>query len=266
MKKQSKSTLIFAAVLIILVLVIYAYPRFSACQIYHKVISSRPLALKTLSIEPKIVEFPEANQPCLFSIGYADTQLCPESVNSIRYIHNLGLIFRADSNNVIYFLMPGLPNEVNSTEQKVFGVNDYYDWNVKAAEAKPKKYSEIFFQNTRKVNLYTMLFVFNKINNSFNQRGIEFFETENIKGFLRLGSLERANNNIMAEFFSKDGKITQNVHVTSESQEKSKEAMLSLLSSYRFTIDQADDPNVIEDLILKQFSDNSKFVIEDVNE
>jgi len=41
---------------------------------------------------------------------------------------------------------------------------------------------------------------------------------------------------------------------------------LSLLSSYRFTIDQADDPNVIEDLILKQFSDNSKFVIEDVNE
>jgi hypothetical protein len=216
---------------------------------------SRPLALETLSIKPQRVVLPQPNNSCVFSLGFAEAPLCPNSISLIRYNKGLGVSCRNDSNSITYlFSLPGNPDEIT------------YDLQVKMANAMPINYSEIFFSKLSNVCCRIRSAYIFKVSDVFNQNGIGIFETERIKGLIRFGR-KKYPGEIEAEIFSKDGKIRQNVLVISESPQKSKEAMFSLLSSYWITIPQADvnDSNYLDELIMGQFSGNSKFVINDAN-
>jgi hypothetical protein len=216
---------------------------------------SRPLALETLSIKPQRVTLPEPNNSCVFSLGFAEMPLCPNSISSIRYNKGLGVSCRNDSNSITYlFSLPANPAEIT------------YDLQVKMANAMPINYSEIFFSNLDEVVCRIRSAYIFKVSNVLNQNGIGIFETERIKGLIRFGT-KKYPWEIQAEIFSKDEKVTQDILVISKSQEKSKEAMFSLLSSYWITIPAADvnDSNYVDELIMGQLSGNSKLEIVDAN-
>jgi hypothetical protein len=250
---SKKKRIIWAVVVavLLLVLVIYLTPRITACCLYYSLIS-KPLDLETLSIKPQQVKLSEPNNFCVFSLGFAEIPLCPNSISTIRYHKGLGVICRNDLNNITYsFLPPENPAKIT------------YDLQVKMANTMPMKYSEIFFSKSCSIYRIGSAYIM-KVSNPFNQRGIGFFETEDIKGLIHFGS-QKNPYNIAADIFSKYGNINQFVVICSESPEKSKEAMFKLLSSYRFTISEANDSNVLDKLIMSQLSGNSKLEIVDAN-
>ncbi len=259
---NKRKGIIWIIIIIVAVLVIYSIPRITFCCIYHNIVS-KPLALETLSIKPRKIVLPEPNQSCVFSLGFADIPLCHNSINSISYRPEYGLICRTDSNCLTYFfLLPDSPLEVNTiTKYSICDIKDYYDLQVKAANAMPVKYSEIVFSDPCVMVPYIVPFALFKVNNHLNQKGIGLFESEDIKGLIRFGT---KNNpcSIQAEIFSKDGNITQCITILSDSPAKSSEALLALLSSYRFTISQVKDSNFLDELIINQLSGNSKFEME----
>ena len=256
---MSKKKRIIWAILVVVVLLLMLRilaPRIMACYLYHKMIS-RPLALETLSIKPQQVILPEPNNYCMFSLGFAEMPLCPDSISSIRYMKDTrGVVCRNESNRITYFFLPPEnPDEIT------------YDLRVKTANAMPINYSEIFFSKLS--NVYCRIrsaYIF-KVSDTFNENGIGIFETEKIKGLIRFGS-KKYPYQIKAEIFSKDGNISQSIVIMSESPQKSKDAMFSLLSSYWITIPDADvkDSNYLDELIMGQFSGNSKFEIVDAND
>jgi hypothetical protein len=254
MSMSKKKRIIWVVIIAVLVLisVIYLVPHITVCYLYHSIIS-KPLALETLSIKPQQLELPEPNNSCVFLLGFAETPLCPNSISSIRYDKGTGLICKTDSNSIkYYFLPPENPAEIT------------YDLLVKTANTMPIKYSEIFFSKPRSIYYRIGSAYIFKVSDVFNQRGIGLFETERIKGIIRFGTKNNPYN-IKADIFSKDGNVTQSVVVGSESPEKSKAAMYNLLSSYQFTISEANDSNVLDKLIMDQLSGNSKFEIDDAN-
>jgi len=253
---NKKKRIIWAVVVVVVLLLmlrIYLAPRIMACYLYHKMIS-RSLALETLSIKPQQVKLPEPNNSCVFSLGFAEMPLCPNSISSIRYNKGTGLICRNDSNSITYFfLLPENPAEIT------------YDLQVKTANAMPINYSEIFFSKPSSIYCRIRSAYIFKVSNTFNQNGIGLFETENIKGIIHFGA-KNYPYTLMADIFSKDGNISQSIMILSKSPEKGKEAMFSLLSSYWFTISQVKDSNFLDELIINQLSSNSKFEISEVNE
>lgn len=252
MSKRGKIILTFVVVIMVLLLIICSIPGIVACSLYHKIIS-KPQALEILSVEPQNIKLPEPNLDCNFSLGFAEMSLCPNSINTISYRPQIGVICRTDSNCLTYsFLPPDNPAEVT------------YEVLVKAANVMPLKYSEIFFSKPYSIYYRIMTAYIFKVSQSFNQKGIGLFETKNIKGLIHFGS-QKNPYNIMADVFSKDGNISQLISVCSGSPEKSKEAMFSLLSSYRLTISQANDSNYLDELVMSQLSGNSKFEIDDAN-
>ncbi len=261
---NKKKWLIWTVVaLLLLILFIYSIPGLTFCCIYHNIISE-PLAMETLSIKPQIIELSQPNNSCVFSLGFAFVPLCPDSISSIRYTKDTGLIFKTDSNSITYyFLLPDRPLDVNEiTKYSKGSIKDYYDLQVRIASLTLKKYSEIFF-NPHKMWLDIILARFKT--DPFNQRGIGLFETDNIKGIIRFGP---KNNpcSLMVEIFSNDGNITQLITVASESPQKSKEALFSLLSSYQFTISQVPEINFLDELIVNELGGNSKFKIDNKNQ
>jgi hypothetical protein len=266
MSKKKRIIWAVVSVVFLLILGIYLIPRIMICNSYHKMIS-RPLALETLSIKPQIINLPEHKESCLFSLGFAEMSLCPDSINAVRYHKRLGLICKTDSNSFTYnFLFPQDSVDVNDWAQKrIFGIKDFYDLELSTVNAQPWTYSRIFLSKPCKSMPYILLLAKFKISDSFNERGIGLFETDNIKGFIGFGTKKNPCG-IKADIFSKDGKIEQTVVVQSDSAEKSKEALFSLLSSYRFMISSPEDVNVLDEMVMAEFSDNNKFKILDINE
>jgi hypothetical protein len=249
---MNKKTLYVTAILLVGLFIFYTFPRFGLCYLYHSIIS-KPSALETLRIKPEKIEIPESNHANLFSFGYAETNIKPASIQYIKYYKKTGLTFGVDSNEITYFfLMPQRPDDLT------------YDVEVQAANVLPMKYSTIFFMNCRTACERIMTANILKISNPHNQRGIGLFETKQIKGLIRFGT-QKNPGSIIADIYSKDDNISQIIGVSSCSAEKSKNTMIEILSSYRYVIEDANDVNTTNELIMNQFSNDSKFTIEDSN-
>jgi hypothetical protein len=264
MSKQKKIIIaVIIAVILLTAVVIYSLPRVMACYLYYS-LTSKPLALETLSIKPQKIELPQPTRRCVFSLGYAESPLCPDSIYALKCTKGTGLTCKADLNSITYFfLLPNRSPEVDViAKYSIYGIKDYYSLQLKIAEATPKSYSEIFFSKPSDSVLYVMLLALFKAEDIFNQNGLGIFESDNIKGFIRFGAKENPCA-IQAEVFSKDGKITQCIEVVSESPEKSKNSLLSLLSSYRFILSDIPDVNILDNIIISQLSNNDKFEIEE---
>jgi hypothetical protein len=230
----------------------YSYPRLRVCTLYHTVISKSG-AFETLSIKPEIIQMPDSNQSNSYSIGFAEAPFNSNSINSIRYLKNTGLTIGTDSNEVsFFFLLPRSPDDLT------------YDVYYKALNELPLNYFDLFFSNPRKMCARILSAKLLKIDDSINQNGIAFFETNYIKGVIRFGSKKHPEN-ISAEIYSKNGNINQTIGIVGNSAEKQRYILINLLSAYKFNIQDANDPNVIDNLIVKHFSNNNKFVIADSN-
>lgn len=237
---------------IAILLAAIASPNLYVCFLYHRIIS-KPSAFEILNIEPQKIHLPDSNESGLFSIGYAEMLIDPSHFQSINFYKNTGLICKIDSNEIDYlFLMPEKPDPIT------------YEISLQAANELPFKYSTIFFSRPGKMFKRIKTAEILKISDNFNARGIGLFETPDVKGIIHFGTKKNPGS-IIAELFSIDGNIRQLVNVKSCSSEKSKKALFDILSSYRFIIKDANDENLIENLIVKQFAGNKKFKIEDYN-
>jgi hypothetical protein len=256
MNISKKKMIIWAVVIAVssLILVFYAAPRITNCWLYHELISSEPQNLEILSVKPQKIELPPPNRSCVFPLGYAQTPLCPDYMSSILYIQGVRIVCRCDSSRITYsFFLPENPAEAT------------YEMLVEAANVMPINYFEMFFSKPRSIYYRIMSAYILKVSQPCNRRGIGLFETENIKGLISFG-LKDNPCVLHAEIFSKDGNVSQEITVFSESPQKSKEALLSLLSSYRFTITQTPEINYLDELIINELGDNSKFKIDNKNQ
>jgi hypothetical protein len=79
-----------------------------------------------------------------------------------------------------------------------------------------------------------------------------------VRGLVRFERAERGGE-LGAEVYSKESNVWQDIIVRSDSAQKSKEALLSLLASYRFVIAEAPDERRLEELILSAIGGHPKF-------
>jgi hypothetical protein len=121
----------------------------------------------------------------------------------------------------------------------------------------PKGYTEIFFMPRREFLEYLIL-AGAKSQNVMNQNGIGVFETQYIKGIVRFGQVKKPGV-FAIEVFSKEGNICQDIRIISKDPAKSKDALLSLLGSYRFLIVEAPDEDALHELIMTELEKHDKF-------
>jgi len=82
----------------------------------------------------------------------------------------------------------------------------------------------------------------------YNQKGIGIFETDSIKGLLRFGAASHPCK-MVADIFSKNSVVVQEILITSDSEEMTKDIMFSLLSSYTYLIDKPPNESTLKELI-----------------
>jgi hypothetical protein len=235
------------------------------CYAYKKVVLSSPNGLANLSGKPSTLEIPQDNNIPILSLGYALAGVPSESINAIKVIGDSSIIVATEEFK-LSFVPPWAStwsttdsNSIQSSSLPSILAKDpfSYEFGVKAANTIPKSYLKIFFMHPKEFLEYLIL-ASAKAQNVMNQNGISNFETENIRGIVRFG--QRKNPGVFAiEVFSKEANICQDIRIISKDPAKSKEALLSLLSSYKFLISEVPDENSLRELILKEIKKHEKF-------
>jgi hypothetical protein len=237
------------------------------CYGYKKVVISSPDGLANLSGKFSKLDIPNNSGPVL-SLGFAYVGIEPNSINLISYWKDVNSInVYIDSNDCRFLInWPWATtwsttdsNSIRSSSLPSILTKDPfgYEFGVKAANTMPKTYIEIFFMHPKEFLEYLTL-AGAKAQNVMNQNGISNFETENIRGIVRFG--QRKSPGVFAiEVFCKEANICQDIRVISKDPAKSKEVLLSLLSSYKFLISEVPDEDSLKELILSEITKHDKF-------
>lgn len=273
------------------VLFCVALPGLRRCYSYHRLISNEDI-FERLSVPANEIELPGNQQEASFSLGYSMFALDSEQVDSIKCygvgvtIESEGLWFgflRPFSHNydelrvdVDYLAVqfdvwskdlnipvrepypwewsgvhPAAPRVARQMMQDRFG------WSVRVARTMPKRYSEVFSAEPDEFKEYLILSM-GKAVCSTRARRIGIFEGEHIAGLVRFDVGGR-DGEINAEVYSKDSNVWQNIFVRSDSAQRSTEALMSLLASYRFAITEVPEEEDLEELILSAIGRHPKF-------
>jgi hypothetical protein len=73
-----------------------------------------------------------------------------------------------------------------------------------------------------------------KASMDLNENGIGLFETESLRGLIRLGASTEPER-LLAEVYCRDQPVRQVIDVSSDSSRHSRERLFTLLATYRFT-------------------------------
>ena len=235
------------------------------CYAYKKVVLSRPNALANLSGKPGTLEIPQDSNTPILSLGYALANVPSESINAITVVDDSSIIVATEEFKLL-FIPPWAStwsttdsNSIrSSTLPSIFSKDPFgYDFGFKAANTMSKSYFEIFFMQPKEFMEFLFL-ASAKAQNVMNQNGISTFETKNIRGIVRFG-LRKSPGVLAIEVFCKEANICQDIRIISQDPAKSKEVLLSLLSSYKFLISEVPDENSLRELILTEIKKHEKF-------
>jgi hypothetical protein len=260
MKRKHITSLITVSILVLL----YAAfgPPLARCLKYSMVIKDHPGAFSTLGTIPTRLDLPSVSADDGLALGYAKTNIDPQTIQRISYPNNVVII---ECNDCEYFFVTpqATPNDIpvesqgwTLFERKEFTAllelpnKDFFEFQVRALSVQPKTYSEIFHMRHEEFDCY-FLSAFYK---SFLLRpGESFgvFETDYTKGIVRF-SENQVPPKIAADIYSKDASINQMIVLRASSLEKARQVLLTLLASYQFTIDDLPGPQQLENITTAQ--------------
>jgi len=278
-----------AAALAVLIWVLL--PGVGRCYSYQRLISDQDI-FERLSVPASNIELPADEQQASFTPGYSRFAFGSEHVDSIKCygvsvaIEGEGLWFgflrpfssnydglRLDVNDLaadfdvlskdlstsVREPYPWELSEVHPAAQRVARqmVQDRFGWSVRVARTMPKRYSEVFWADPDEFKEY-LIFSIAKAVCFISASRIGVFEGEHIRGLVRFGVGGREGE-IIAEIYSRESDVWQNIRVGSDSAERSREALMSLLASYRFSIDGVPEDEELEELILSAIGGHPKF-------
>jgi hypothetical protein len=238
-----------------------------------------------LSVPASNIELPGNQQEACFSLGYSTFALDSEQVDSLKCygvgvtIESEGLWFgflRPFSHNYddlaaefdVWSIDLNIPvrepylwerSEVHPVARRVARqmMEDRFAWSVRVARTMPKRYSEVFSAEPDEFKEYLILSMGKAV--CFTRaRRIGIFEGKHIAGLVRFDVGGR-DGEINAEVYSKDSNVWQNIFVRSDSAQRSTEALMSLLASYRFVITEVPEEEDLEELILSAIGQHPKF-------
>lgn len=238
-----------------LVLIVCVWPGLSRCYYYHKVIAGsidrvsnstdgkvwEISALNTISHKPVKIELHSSYSQNNFSIGYAEFYLDQNDVCEIRIVNEQILLIKCDTYNIGILpptepisLVPDSNNHLMSKMESL--PNDFYQAQIKAAYVGPKTYFQIFCMSREEFSEYMELCLL-KMMISTNENRIGIFEIDRIKGLIGFDDV-RFPNKMVIDLYSADSNISQEIIVNSDSSEKSREIVSTLLSSYKYLIEK----------------------------
>jgi hypothetical protein len=136
-------------------------------------------------------------------------------------------------------------------------MQDRFDWSVRVARTMPKRYSEVFGAEPDDFKEYLILSMAKAVL-SVKASSVGIFEGRYVRGLVRFERAERGGE-LGAEVYSKESNVWQDIIVRSDSAEKSTEALMSLLASYRFVIEEVPDEGDLEELIVSAIGRHPKF-------
>ena len=277
MNKSIKIILVISVIIFIFVcLTVANFSSIYQCFSYYKVFVSQTSRitnkegkvcevskLNTISHKPQKVEFSSSDSNTNLSLGYARFVLEPKKLIKIR-LSGLVLIFECEG-YTIGFLPPKKPRAFSDIEYVTYFKRellpeDAFDSQVKIANTLPKTYLQIFLMPKYEFNKH-MMFCFLKTAYMHNQNGIGIFENDNIKGIIGFGAVH-APYAMVADVYSKDTAIVQEILVTSDSSEKTKTILFSILSSYKYLIEQPLDDTALEKAIIGALGSHPLFHFE----
>jgi hypothetical protein len=266
-------------------------PGLRRCYSYHRLISNRDI-LEILSVPATDIELPANEQQASFTLGYSTFALESEQVDSIKCygvgvtIESEGLwfgflrpvshgydelrvdvdyqavefdVWSKDLNISVRKPYPWEWSQVHPVARKVARqmMQDRFDWSVRVARTMPMRYSEVFGAEPDEFKEYLILSMAKAVG-FIRARRVGIFEGEHIGGLVRFGVGGR-DGEINAEIYSKNSSVWQNIRVRSDSAKKSKEALMSLLSSYRFVVAEVPEEEDLEELVLSAIGGHPKF-------
>ncbi len=281
MANKLKITLLLVAIVMVAALLI-SIPRFIRCCSFYKLTSESCRItsdtgqivefgyLKTLGQKPVIIEFPKVTPAPNFSIGYAQFYIDPNTIRTIRFAEPHMAIFIDCYDYHLGFLAPAVPAKMFNSRTKEAAklpgkaaglfklmTEDLFEAHVKISSALPRTYFQIFFMSDDNYAEYSTLCLF-KTMLIHNDNGIGIFRTNTTKGIVRFGAVDKPSQ-MLAEVFSKDACLSQDIVVTSKSPEKSKAALLSLLSTYTLLIDKVPEEPALRKAILDNLATHPNF-------
>ncbi|MBW8017109.1 MAG: hypothetical protein FVQ82_13065 [Planctomycetes bacterium] len=212
-------------------------------------VKSEVSAFKTLAHEPETIDIPNLDLNANFSIGYAQFYLDPNSIGKIKLLNkHFTFIECVDSVRHSYGFFPLHKNRIT------------FEVELKALETYPKTSFQIFCMSKEEFSEY-MERCYLKKSWTFNQNGTGVFENENLKGIIRFGTTVNPNT-MYVDVFSKKTAMTQRVLVRTDSPEKTRESLLSLISSFSYLIEKPMDKNAIKQMAFDVLSRHPKFQAE----
>lgn len=277
MNKSTKIILVISVIIFVFVcLTVANYSRIYQCFSYYKVFVSQTgriankegkvcevSKLNTISHKPQKVELSSSDSNNNLSLGYASLALELKEIIKIR-LSGLTLLFECKGYS-IGFLPPKKPRAFSDVEYVTYFnrellPEDAFDAQVKIANTLPKTYLQIFFMPKHEFNEH-MTFCFLKTVYMYNQSGIGIFENDNIKGVIGFGAVHDPYR-MVADVYSKDTSIAQEILVMSDSSEKTETILFSILSSYKYLIEQPLDDTALEEAIIGALGSHPLFHLE----
>lgn len=271
-----KKNIISVIIFIFVCLIVTNFSSMHQCFSYYKVFGSptsriankegkvcEVSTLNTLSYKPKKIEFPSSDSNTNLSLGYAKFVLEPKEIIKIE-LRGFMLAFECEGYSIVFF-PPKKPRVFSDIEyvtsfKRELLPEDAFDAQVKIANTLPKTYLQIFFMSKYEFNEH-MTFCFLKTAYLHNQNGIGIFENDTIKGVIGFGAAHQPYQ-MVADVYSKDTSIAQEILVTSDSSKKTEAILFLILSSYKYLIEQPLDDTALKEAIIGAFSSHPLFHLE----
>jgi len=265
-QKEKKTMLILACAcaLMLILLGVFLGPGMIRYTAYKKLISN-PRASTVLSIIPQTIDIPQVETESVLSLGYVEISIYPNDVNEIKIFDGCIVI---DCNIIGFgFLQPvnmnyqdvnhSAPSNLSSHESEF--IEDFYAFAVKSANIQPKSWLDIVTMTSEQFAEYFPL-VWYKVSRYNSQNGILIFDTPETKGLIYLGEYSKPGR-IEVEVHSKRSKLSQTIIVKSDSPQKSKDALLSLLASYKLLITEELEMEDLQEMMLQGLANHKDIKI-----
>lgn len=280
-----------AAAAVLALLVWLVLPGLRRCYSYQRLISD-PDIFQRLNVPVSDIELPGNEREASFSLGYSRFALGSAHVDSIKCY---GTAVTIESGRIGFgFLRPfssscdssgfdandvaaefdfwsrdlSIPvrepyrwetSQVHPVAQRLAQemMQDRFTWSVEVARTMPRNYSDVFRAEPDELKEYLIL-AMAKAALSLKANRVEVFDGEYVRGLLRS---ERTGEpgGLSAEVYPKDSDVWQTIIVRSDSEQRSRDALLPLLASYRFVIAEVPDDEDLEQLVVEAIREHPRF-------
>lgn len=132
-----------------------------------------------------------------------------------------------------------------------------YRWRVFALNAQPRSFLDLLLSSGSDRALYEIKLMASA--NRFARLGVALLETDATKAVIYLGEPKEPGV-VYANVWSKNGKISQAIKLSSESWKTSQDAMHRILSTFRYALDEVPEEEEVKKLVAATIREHEKYM------